>query len=393
MNSTHSSTRVIAGAHHRERPLTVLVLRSVSGAGGGAESIIVRTAARVDPSDARLIICAFRRTDDNSFDFDRQVRQTGCSYREIMQASRFDRSVWPQLKRVFDECRPDIVECHDYKSGYYASRLARVYGVPAVATLHGWSGHSVMEKYIYYPCDKLNVRTFPAIITVSSQIRDTMIWWGAKPAALLPLPNAIDSNEFHKSDSARLRIRRELAVEPDRILIGSAGRLVQEKRFDVLIDAIRLLQHKRLPVMLVVAGEGQLRECLAARIERLGLADTCHLLGRRQDMSDWYSALDIYAQSSDNEGTPGVLVEAMSCEIPIVATNVGGTGDLLEHGASALLVPRRSPQLLANGMEQLIADRQLATRLATTARLRVRTDFEFATRTKKLLGVYRSLAK
>ena len=374
------------------RPMTVLVLRSVDGTGGGAESIILRTARQLDQSQARLVICAFRRSNDTTYDFDRRVAATGCSYHEILQHSPFDRNVWPQVVRAFERHKPDLLEAHDYKASYFARCLSKVYRVPAIATLHGWSGHKLREKYLYYPFDKLNVRRFPALVTVSSEIRNTIIRWGASPSSVCFIPNGIDADAFDRCPEVRLRKRRELAIPPQQVVIGSAGRLVKEKRFDVLIEAIASLRRRNLPVLLLIAGEGSLEQSLVARISQRGLVADCKLLGHRRDMAELYSAFDIYAQSSDNEGTPGVLVEAMACRLPIVATNVGGTSDLLEHGESALLVPRRSPDLLARSIERLIQDPTLAQRLAESARLRAQTHFSFAHRTARLLRLYNSLA-
>jgi glycosyltransferase involved in cell wall biosynthesis len=300
-------------------------------------------------------------------------------------------SVWPQLLNIVSKRRPDIIECHDYKASYYGKRISVRYGTPMIATLHGWSGHKLREKYLYYPLHKLTVRNSQAVVAVSNDIAATIIRWGACPDKVHVIPNGIDIDGFRRCDAARHRIRQELGIPSDHVVVGAIGRLAKEKRFDVLIDAIAQLRQQGRAIVLVIAGSGELDNALSAHIRRHDLTGCCKLLGYRRDVAQLYSAFDVYAQSSDNEGTPGVLVEAMSCEVPIVATEVGGTGDLIEHGKCGLLVPRRSPSLLSQAIERVICDPSLASALAGRARRRVETHFSLAGRTAQLEQLYRTL--
>ena len=106
----------------------------------------------------------------------------------------------------------------------------------------------------------------------------------------------------------------------------------------------------------MIVGEGTLRADLLLRAERLGIGRRCVLLGHRSDMVDLYQAFDLFVQSSDHEGSPTVVVEAMAMETPVVATAVGGTKELIEHGVHGLLVPRRDPEAMEAAIEATLDD-------------------------------------
>src|SRR5206468_2131394 len=138
-------------------------------------------------------------------------------------------------------------------------------------------------------------------------------------------------------------------------VIGSIGRLEQEKRYDVLIEAVAAVRRTRPNVYLALAGAGSLAGDLARRARAHGLDAACILAGHRDDAIEFFHALDVFVQSSDTEGTPNAVLEAMAMETPIVATDVGGTGDVIAHGTHALLTPRRDPAAMAAAVDETLA--------------------------------------
>ena len=176
-------------------------------------------------------------------------------------------------------------------------------------------------------------------------------------------------------------------------VIGAVGRLEEEKRFDVLLEAVALLAPRRPEVRLVVVGEGSLRPRLQRRCQDLGIAARCRFLGHRSDVRDLYHGFDLFVQSSDHEGSPTVIVEAMAMEVPVVATNVGGTGELIESGAHGLLVPRRQPAAMAQAMETTLAGPDATRGQVAAARERVERVLSCQARTRALEDVYCDLAQ
>jgi glycosyltransferase involved in cell wall biosynthesis len=270
--------------------------------------------------------------------------------------------------------------------------LAHRTGVLRLATAHGWTGNAPRERCIYYPGDKLLLSRFPGVIAVSDQIRQTLIRWGARPGRVRVLLNGIDPGAYRRDLLLRNQIRRQLGFRSEDRVLAAVGRVERQKRFDLLLDAVRLLRTDGCPVKLVIAGDGSLLGDLRHRIERLGLRDCVTLLGHCSNMRHVYSAFDLLVQSSDYEGTPTVIVEAMAMQIPVVATDVGGTSQLVTHEQHALLVPAGRPDHLARAVRQVWDDPAATARRVEAARERVETQLNFQQRLEKLQQAYQDLA-
>jgi glycosyltransferase involved in cell wall biosynthesis len=141
-------------------------------------------------------------------------------------------------------------------------------------------------------------------------------------------------------------------------------------------------------VRLVVAGDGSLLDETKAAATRLGIADRCLFLGHRQDVADLHQAFDLFVQSSEYEGTPNAVLEAMAMETPLVATDVGGTHELAAHGEHALLVSSRDVPALTAAIEAALADPAAARARAVAARRRIQDVLSFEQRTRQLEGIY-----
>jgi len=187
-------------------------------------------------------------------------------------------------------------------------------------------------------------------------------------------------------------VRQEFGYAPDDIVIGAVGRLESEKRFDLLIDAFAVVLQRQPRARLAIVGEGTCRPLLEAQMSRLGVTATCRLLGHHDDVIKVQHAFDLLVQSSIREGTPNAVLEAMALETPIVATNVGGTAELVTHGAHGLLVPPGSAGPLVEAIETALADRGASAVRAAAARLRIETELSFERRIQKVESIYAMLA-
>lgn len=374
-----------------DRPIRVLTLRGSDGAGGGAEKIILRNATSVDPQEIQTRVCFIRNQRDAAFDLDQRARKLDIDYCEVIQTKRLDRNLLPALQRVLNDFAPDIVHAHDYKSTFYASRLSKNNSVKPISTLHGWTGHHWREKFIYYPGERLVLRKFPLCLAVSSDIRNTLIRWGVPANRVQVILNGIDPSRYRPDPQAARESRKTLGLTVDDIAIGAVGRLERQKRFDVLIQAFAELKREVRNARLFIAGEGSLQQALQNQIDRLGLRNSCHLLGHRSDMLDLYQGFDLLAQSSDYEGTPTVVVEAMSLRIPVVATDAGGTAELITHQEHGLIVPPRQPSILATAIRQTIENKSETDKRVEQAHRRARMELTFEERTRQLTQAYKKL--
>ncbi|HMG54010.1 MAG TPA: glycosyltransferase, partial [Kofleriaceae bacterium] len=169
---------------------------------------------------------------------------------------------------------------------------------------------------------------------------------------LLVIPNGIELGRFHPMPDGRDRIRRELAIAPGAWVIGTVGRVAVEKNHALLVKAVAPLLGPE--THLVIAGDGQLLPALTELVGSLGVARYVHLLGARRDVPEILNALDTFVLSSDTEGLPLVVPEAMATALPVISTAVGGVPGVLDEGQTGFLV--------AAGDEQALRDRAAALR-------------------------------
>ncbi len=147
----------------------------------------------------------------------------------------------------------------------------------------------------------------------------------------------------------------DVAPSYDAIL---TGRLVEIKRIDVFLEAIKLLADRLPTVRVVFVGSGPLREQLACQAAELGITECVHFAGHQQDVERWLRMAKVFVLSSDSEGLSLSLMEAMMTGLPAVVSNVGDLADLVEDGVNGFLVPRRCPEAFADSLEALLTDEQ-----------------------------------
>jgi glycosyltransferase involved in cell wall biosynthesis len=373
--------------------IRVLELRSVRGTGGGPEKTILLGAAQANRQAFDVIVCYIRDRRDDVFQLDKRAARLDITYVEVHERHSFDVRIWPKLRRIVRERQIDIVHAHDYKTNLVALLLARRAGIIPLSTAHGWAGHSRRERFVYYPADKRLLARFPRVVAVSNTIREILVQHGARPERIVLLLNAIDPDDFRRVPGRRDAVRQALGYGPDHFVVGAVGRLHPVKRFDLLMQAVAALLPAHPGVRLAIVGDGSLRGELEALAGRLNIAHACRLLGHRDDLTDLYQAFDVSVQSSESEGAPNAVLEAMAMETPLVATDVGGTRELATPGAHALIVARHDVPALAAAIESVLQDPESARARAQAARVHVKSDLSFAARTRRLEGLYEEMVR
>jgi len=228
------------------------------------------------------------------------------------------------------------------------------------------------------------------VVAVSEPIRQTLIARGASPASIRRIPNGIDDRQFARNEAMRRATRQSLGIPDSTVVVGALGRLEPVKRFDVLLRAMAAVRVPA-PTLLVIAGDGSCRAALESQANALGLSDRTRFLGHRDDVQEIHQALDLYVQSSDSEGIPNAVLEAMAVETPVVATDVGGTNEIIDDGVHGLLVPAADPEALARAIRDTITDAGATAARVRAARRRIEQELSFAARNAALERIYEEL--
>src|SRR5581483_5487354 len=202
-----------------------------------------------------------------------------------------------------------------------------------------------------------------------------------------------DTQRFRPVDAAaRTVLRDALGFDDAACVIGCVASFTPVKCHTVLVEAFAALHARHPGVQLVLVGEGPLRGAIEAQIAALGLAGSVHLLGARADIERILPALDVFVLASSTEGLSNAILEAQSCGLPVVATDVGGNGELVREGIDGRRVPPNDVAALAGALAELVADGQRRSAFGTAARERVEREFSIAAMVAAYEKLYGELA-
>jgi len=291
---------------------------------------------------------------------------------------------------------PRILHTHRYKEnilGAWASR--RLPGCARVQTVHGlteeYRGLRRIRFRLYQALDAAVARRcFHRVIAVSDDIR-RQLGGRCDPRKLVTLRNAIDTGAVRRQASDRESVRREFVIPPAAPLIGTVGRLVPVKDFDLFLETACKLRESVPSAMFVIVGDGPLRSHLETRAGRLGLGDAVRFPGFREDAAALMAGFDLFVLSSRHEGIPLALLEAMALGLPAVVPRVGGLPEVVRDGETGFLVPPGDPGQLAAACRRLLEDESLRRRTGALAAEAAEAEFSLPRLREGLMTVYREV--
>ena len=315
-----------------------------------------------------------------------RLREAQVELLVLPRASRWDLLKWAPLLRRIRAGHVDVLHSHLFGSNFYSALFKRITRLPvAIAHEHVWEFEG---QRLRRAIDRYWVaRAVDGYLTVSAETKRQMIdIEGIPPTLVEVLPNGVPRHE--RGSGAQLR--EDLGIQAGAPIIGGVGFLRRQKRFDVLIDAYRLVVERFPEGRLVIAGDGPEEHSLRAQIRALDLEGRAHLIGRRDDIGAVLDDLSVAVCSSDYEGSPLSVIEYMTAGLPIVSTAVGGVPELIESGESGLLVPPADPHALADAICALLVDPSESERYAASARERS-ADFSIEATAQQLGRYYMDL--
>ncbi len=280
----------------------------------------------------------------------------------------FDPRILPELVALVRARETRVLHVHGYASADFGRLAARATG--AALVLHEHFADPKMPSYQGL-ADRLLAGWTDRAIAVSGSTRDFLVRERHVPAARVRVIwNGAPLADFApvSSDEAA-RTRAALGLPPKVLVIGTIGRLNEQKGHRYLIEAApEVLRHHQDARFLIV-GDGDLAEPLREQARGLGLGDRVVFAGHRSDVREMRGAIDVVCLPSLYEGTPLALFEAMAAGRAIVASAVDGCAEILVDGATGLLVPPRDPGALGRALHRVLADPPLLARLGEAARL------------------------
>ncbi len=283
--------------------------------------------------------------------------------------------------------RPDLIHTHVTVSGNVLWRLAgRLAGVPVINHVHignYFRPESLSGRLVRW-IDTLTARIPKRFIAVSGQTAAGLAAQGYPAGRIVIVPNGVDAASFSPRNGKSGR---------PRAVVGCIARLCRTKGQAVLLDAFARLDPGLGPAELWFVGEdqetgGTYRKVLEEQARDLGILDRVRFLGHRDDVAPLIGEMDLVVLPSFDEGMPLVLLEAMACAVPVVATRVGGVHELVDDGVDGTLVAPGDAADLANAVSRLLGDAGLRTRMGESGRKKAEERFALTKSIAAVRGVY-----
>jgi glycosyltransferase involved in cell wall biosynthesis len=306
-----------------------------------------------------------------------------------------------ELRALFRAVRPDIVHTHNPKPGLYGRVAARAARVPVVVnTVHGlyagptdpaWKKATVYSlERLAAVCSDMELVQNPEDVEVLARLR-------IPRSRLRLLGNGVDLDRFDPHAATPEEVaaaRAEMGAAPGDVVCGVVGRLVWEKGLREVFDAAAALRHTHPTLKFVVIGptdEEKHESVGPGDITRAHEKGGVTFLGLRRDMERMYKAMDIFVLASYREGFPRSAMEAAAMGVPVVATDIRGCRQVVDHGATGLLVPARDAPALAEAVAQLADDAARRTAMSKQGALKAKREFDQRAVIQTTLAVYEEL--
>jgi glycosyltransferase involved in cell wall biosynthesis len=327
----------------------ILFMIDYATSAGGAERLAVGLATHLPQDRFEPWMCVTRSADPVAT---QALAAAGVRHMTLGRRAKWDVHRLRMLVRLMNTQRFDVLHTHKFGSNLWGSVIGSACRIPAiVAHEHSWSYQGNAPRA--WIDGKVIGRLATRFVAVSSADAQRMVSLEkVSPEKVVVIPNGYVPSSAHSDHD----VRAELGLAASAPVIAVAAVLRPEKRIDLLLDAHARVRAAVPNAQLVIAGNGGCRRGLEQRARSLGLAGAVHFLGARADVDNVLRAADVGALSSDREGSPLLVFECMANGTPLVATAVGGVPDVVEHGRTGLLVPRRDPDALANGLISLLTD-------------------------------------
>jgi glycosyltransferase involved in cell wall biosynthesis len=368
---------------------------------GGIERVVYEQCKRLMQKQFELMVVTHRNYTDKNYVFDGiRVR----CYDSVNIGFRLGIPyAIPQItsyKTFLESVRSsDLIHVHGhpYLSSLLAAKLAKKYSKPLVLTQHNtfieyessfwdhveWLNDYAIGRQVLKEADK--------IVVVSNATGNYVLSLGADPEKIRVLHNGVDVNRFRPLTGVKDEMRKKLGISKDSSVVLTVRRLVYKNGIDTLIESAKKAIKKNPRLVFLVVGKGPDFEKIKEEIEQLGIEKNFRLTGFISDGSlpFYYNAADFFVlPSKSGEGLPLVALEAMACGVPVIATNVGGTSEVIKEDYGKL-VPPNSPNSLAEAILEF-SHRELSA-LKKDLRAMIEQKYSWDKNVEKLVEIYEEL--
>ena len=358
---------------------------------GGVETAVLNWLGALDRTRYAPHLVCFSTPQGVERPFMEAARQAGFSVeaipwrrsKPVLKASRM-------LAQLLRRKEIRILHTHNTYADLVGLVAARNLDVRTITTLYVWSSFNWKRDLL----QRFNRMLLPFFDLVSAHCEITYeqsLAFGVPPSKLRLLICGFDVSGYVVSCEERRRLRSELNIQPDDPVLINVARLYPEKEQKWLLDLFQQVRQKHPRAKLLIAGVGPLEEELRTASTALGLDDSVVFLGFRKDLPELLSLADVHVNTSSAEGVPLAICSAMAAALPIVATEVGGLPEILNHGKAGVLVPFGSSEKFVSAVSDFIDSPQRRREYGDAARRFISEDYSLNTAVQHLQNTYDEL--
>ncbi len=320
-------------------------------------------------------------------DIGEQLRRDGYTVHDLPRPHAGpDYGASRRIAAIYRQERIDVVHTHNTQALMHGG-LAIVQA-PGRRLIHTDHARPFPDQFKYHVIERVLSTLAHRMVGVSAHTTENLRRYEWIPRRKLEtIVNGIDPRLFDRvPDRAALRASVGVATDAELLIVGA--RLEPQKGLTYLVQAVARLAPQRPRLRLVIAGIGSLQEPLAAEAAALGIADRVHFVGVRHDMAELLQVSDAFVLSSNWEGLPMIVLEALAARCPIVATRVGGVPSAVRDDETGLLVPPQDPQALADAIARTLDDAPGRIRRAAAGRALFDAEFSAAAMSRRYEALY-----
>jgi glycosyltransferase involved in cell wall biosynthesis len=350
---------------------------------GGAERVAVHIARGLNRRRYEPLLISF--SGRVGCDLDYMLEEAGIEVRYLGKHPGFDYRVYGRLDSVLKECQPDVIHTHLHVLRYALPSMLLRKRVAMVHTVHNLAEREIEPRARLIQRYALTHGVEP--VAVAEEVAGSLSkLYGVRRCRVIP--NCIPTDLYANPGIPRKEWRAKQGFQDSDVLFVCVARFAPQKNHALLLKSFAQSAVSDPRAHLVLVGEGDLRANLEEQVSTLDLAGKVHFLGLRSDIPDVLSAMDVFVLSSDYEGNPLSVLEAMASGLPIVSTAVGGVPNLFEAGKEGFLLPAGDLQGLARSMNSLLKYEAVRRSMGAAASNRAKTNFDVANMVRAYEEVY-----
>jgi len=369
---------------------------------GGAERVCLNLLKRINREMFNVVPIVLVRPWEHKNLFQKELENEMYEYLTIPVAL-YERRVkkdWFRVIRCFKllwaimrDQSFDIIHTNGYFADIIGIPAARMMGIPSISTCHGFITNDMKLK-LYCFLDRMVLLFANKIIAVSDDIKDNLAKIGIKKSKIRVILNSVESNSDRSAlKFSRMQIPSNLDLQDEDLVLGYVGRLSEEKGTKFLTEAVSSLDQAKVPVKLLLIGDGHQKRELERLVQEKGLNRKVLFVGFQDRIEVWLKMLDVFVLPSLSEGTPMALLEAMAQGLPVVASNVGGIPSIIRSGYNGILTEPANQRQLVDAISMIYQNSQFRASLGVSAKKTVRERFNAAIWVKEIESLYLSIQR